>query len=54
MKADLSDAIEQLVQEASGPWLEAVCAGLQSGPVGAPAENVLQRLPPTQNGDLAY
>src|ERR1039458_1310796 len=54
MKADLSDAIEQLVQEAPGPWLEAVCAGLQSGPAGAPAENMLQRLPPTHNGDLAY
>jgi cardiolipin synthase len=54
MKADLSGAIEQLVQEAPGPWLEGVCAGLQSGPVGAPAENMLQRLPPTHNGDLAY
>ena len=54
MKADLSDAIEQLLQEATGPWLEAVCAGLQSGPAVAPAENMLQRLPPTHNGDLAY
>lgn len=54
MKADLSEAIEQLVQEAPGPWLEAVCAGLISGPASAPAENVLKRLPSTHNGDLAY
>lgn len=54
MKADLSDAIEQLVQEAPGPWLEAVCAGLQSGPAGATSENMLERLPPTHNGDLAF
>lgn len=54
MKADLSEAIEQLVQEAPGPWLEAVCAGLLSEPAGAPAENMLQRLPPTHNGDLAF
>jgi phosphatidylserine/phosphatidylglycerophosphate/cardiolipin synthase-like enzyme len=54
MKADLIEAIEQLVREAPGPWLEAVCTGLQSGPAGALAENMLQRLPPTHNGDLAY
>jgi cardiolipin synthase len=54
MKAELFDAIEQLVQEAPGPWLEAVCVGLHLWPASAPAENMLQRLPPTHNGDLAY
>jgi cardiolipin synthase len=54
MNADLSEAIERLVQEAPGPWLEAVCAGLQSWSAGALAENMLHRLPPTHNGDLAY
>jgi cardiolipin synthase len=54
MNAELSEAIEQLVREAPGPWLEAVCAGLQSWPAGAVAENVLQGLPATHNGDLAY
>ena len=54
MKADLCEAIEQLVQEAPGPWLETVCAALQSWPAGALAENMLQRLPSTHNGDLAY
>jgi cardiolipin synthase A/B len=54
MKADLIEAIEQLVREAPGPWLKAVCTGLQSGPAGTLAENMLQRLPPTHNGDLAY
>jgi hypothetical protein len=54
MKPDLSEAIEQLVQEAPGPWLEAVCAGLQSSSAGATGENMLQRLPGTHNGDLAY
>ena len=54
MKSDLSQAIEQLVQEAPGLWLETVCAGLQSCPAGVLAENMLHRLPPTHNGDLAY
>jgi cardiolipin synthase len=54
MKADLSQAIEQLVQEAPRSWLEAVCDGLQAGPAGAPVENMLRTLPPTHNGDLAY
>src|SRR5208283_2441060 len=54
MNAALTEAIEQLVQEAPGTWLEAVCAGLQSGPAGATAESMLERLPSTHNGDLAY
>jgi len=54
MKAALREAIEQLVQEAPGLWLETVCAGLQSCPAGVLAENMLHRLPPTHNGDLAY
>src|SRR5438552_4692645 len=54
MNGDLSKAIEQLVQEAPRPWLETVCAALQSWPAGALAENMLQRLPSTHNGDLAY
>ena len=54
MKADLSQAIEQLVQEAPRSWLEAVCAELQSSQANTLAEIVLQKLPPTHNGDLAY
>src|SRR5438105_7624567 len=54
MKADLSEAIEQLVRGAPGPWLEAVCAGLQSSPASALAETMLPRLPTTHSGDLAY
>jgi cardiolipin synthase A/B len=54
MKADLSEAIEQLIQEAPGPWLERVCIALQSWPTGPPTESMLHRLPSTHNGDLAY
>ena len=54
MKVDLSRAIEQLVQEAPRSWLEAVCAELQSSQANTLAETVLQKLPPTHNGDLAY
>jgi len=54
MKADLSRAIEQLVQEAPRSWLEAVCAELQTSRLNTLAESVLQKLPPTHNGDLAY
>jgi hypothetical protein len=54
MRADLTEAIEQLVQEAPGLWLEAVCTTLQSRPGNDLAENMLQRLPSTHNGDLAY
>jgi hypothetical protein len=54
MKSDLSQAIEQLVQEAPCSWLEAVCAELQSSQANTLAEGVLQKLPPTHNGDLAY
>jgi len=54
MRASLTEAIEQLVQEAPGQWLEAVCATLQTWPGNDPAENVLQGLPSTHNGDLAY
>jgi hypothetical protein len=54
MRADLTEAIEQLVQEAPGLWLEAVCTALQSWPANDLADNVLQSLPPTHNGDLAY
>lgn len=54
MKADLSQAIEELVQEAPRSWLEAVCAELQSSQANTLAEIVLQKLPPTHNGDLAY
>lgn len=54
MNTELIEAIEQLVQEAPGPWLEAVCTGLQSGPAGAASENMLERLPSTHSGDLAY
>ena len=54
MNGDLSKAIEQLVQEAPRPWLETVCAALQSWPADALSENMLQRLPSTHNGDLAY
>jgi cardiolipin synthase len=54
MKVDLSRAIEQLVQEAPRSWLEAVCAELQSSQANTLAEIVLQKLPPTHNGDLAY
>jgi cardiolipin synthase len=54
MKAELSQAIEELVQEAPRSWLEAVCAELQSSKMNTLAEVVLGRLPPTHNGDLAY
>lgn len=54
MKGDLSQAIEQLVQEAPRSWLEIVCAELQSSQANIPVEIVLQKLPPTHNGDLAY
>ena len=54
MKADLSQAIEQLVKEAPRSWLEAVCAELQSSQANTPAQIVLQKLPATHNGDLAY
>ena len=54
MKADLSQAIEELVQEAPRSWLEGVCAELQSSQANSLAEIVLQKLPPTHNGDLAY
>jgi phosphatidylserine/phosphatidylglycerophosphate/cardiolipin synthase-like enzyme len=54
MKAELSQAIEELVQEAPRSWLEAVCAELQSSKTNTLAEVVLGRLPPTHNGDLAY
>jgi len=54
MKTDLSQAIEQLVQESPRSWLEAVCAELQSAQANTPAETVMQKLPPTHNGDLAY
>jgi cardiolipin synthase A/B len=54
MNTDLSEAIEQLVQAAPRPWLEVVCAKLQSGAADTTAENMLERLPPTHNGDLAY
>jgi cardiolipin synthase len=53
MKADLSQAIEQLGQEAPRSWLEAVCAELQSSQANTLAE-IVQKLPPTHNGDLAY
>ena len=43
-----------MVQEAPRSWLEIVCASLQSSPPSSLAENVLQKLPPTHNGDLAY
>ena len=54
MKADLSRAIEQLVQEAPRSWLEAVCAELRSSQPNTRAETLLQNLPLTHNGDLAY
>lgn len=54
MKVDLSRAIEQLVQEAPRSWLEAVCAALQSSQANTLAEIMLQKLPPTHNGNLAY
>jgi phosphatidylserine/phosphatidylglycerophosphate/cardiolipin synthase-like enzyme len=54
MNVDLSQAIQQLVQEAPRSWLEAVCAELQSSKANTPADSVLQKLPPTHNGDLAY
>jgi phosphatidylserine/phosphatidylglycerophosphate/cardiolipin synthase-like enzyme len=54
MKADLSQAIEQLVQEAPRSWLDAVCVELQSLQANTLAERVLEKLPPTHNGDLAY
>jgi cardiolipin synthase len=54
MKGDLSQAIEQLVQEAPRSWLEIVCSELRSSPANILAEVVLQKLPPTHNGDLAY
>jgi phosphatidylserine/phosphatidylglycerophosphate/cardiolipin synthase-like enzyme len=54
MTTDLSQAIERLVQEAPRSWLETVCADLQSLEANTPPEIVVQRLPPTHNGDLAY
>jgi cardiolipin synthase A/B len=54
MKGDLSQSIEQLVQEAPRSWLEMVCAALRSSQADTLAETVLQKLPPTHNGDLAY
>jgi phosphatidylserine/phosphatidylglycerophosphate/cardiolipin synthase-like enzyme len=54
MKTDLSQAIEQLVQEAPRSWLEAVCTALESSHANTLAKNLLQKLPPTHNGDLAY
>ncbi len=54
MKGDLSQAIEQLVQEAPRSWLEMVCAVLRSSQADTLAAPVLQKLPPTHNGNLAY
>ncbi len=44
MNGDLSKAIEQLVQEAPRPWLETVCAALQSWPAGALQAIMVRRL----------
>jgi cardiolipin synthase len=54
MKADLVEAIERLIQAAPRPWLDGVCAGLQSYPADTLAENILNRIPATHNSDLAY
>jgi cardiolipin synthase len=51
---ELSQAIEQLGQEAPRSWLEEVCDALQISPSALSADDVLRRLPPTYNGDLAH
>lgn len=47
-------AVEDLVRKAPATWLTAACEGLRSFPATATPEFVLQRLPLTNNADLAF
>jgi phosphatidylserine/phosphatidylglycerophosphate/cardiolipin synthase-like enzyme len=54
MDEDVIIAVEDLVRKAPATWLMAVCKALRSFPATAKPEFVLQRLPPTNNADLAF
>ncbi|WP_300971444.1 hypothetical protein [Thiocapsa sp.] len=54
MSDDLCTAVENLVRKAPEGWLTATCETLRALPASATLDLVRQRLPGTNNADLAY
>jgi phosphatidylserine/phosphatidylglycerophosphate/cardiolipin synthase-like enzyme len=54
MQDDFNTAVEDLIRKAPAGWLTVACEALRSFPTTATIEFVLQRLPSTNNADLAF
>ncbi len=54
MTDDFITAIENLIRKAPTLWVMSACKSLRTFPVTAEAELVIQRLPATNNADLAF
>lgn len=54
MSGDLISALDNLIRKAPATWLASACEALRGFPATATAEFVLQRLPSTNNADLAF
>lgn len=54
MQDEFIITVEDLVRKTPAAWLTAACEALRSFPATATPEFVLQRLPPTNNADLAF
>lgn len=54
MSDDLITALDNLIRKAPATWLASACEALRDFPASAAAEFVLQRLPATNNADLAF
>ena len=54
MSGDFASALDHLLRKAPAGWLTAACEALRRMPAAASVEDTLQRLPATQNADLAF
>ena len=54
MSDDFTTAVESLIQKAPAGWLTSACEALRCLPATAKTEFVLQRIPATNNADVAF